>query len=117
MPRSVEETLNDDVLYPDDLDDQVNMTFAEDPFENVYTAEEVREELGTEQPEYGDWIKVDLMMDQDKPAFAAAPSQLRKLIRDARPEKGDLLQVNSVERGPKQHDPYEMDMKLNPEHL
>lgn len=98
-----------------------NLYFADDLAENspelkllaseLWSADEVQNELGTDWPKYGRWLPVQDGIEER--SFAYAPSELIDELQDLDIETGDVFQVTRIERaGPEDHAPYEVNVSV-----
>lgn len=90
-----------ELVFPDDADGQLYSLRER----SVYGAEEVRDELGTEIPQYGSWLPVEL--ENGDEAWLTAPSQLRSVLLEDEIKTGERFRIDTIEkRGRDQSDPY-----------
>lgn len=105
MPRDLAETVGKDVYYPDDLAGLSTIRL-ENPSE-VWEPDEVPHD----EAEFGLWMEADVGLDETK--FICVPSQLRDAIHNA---DSDTLRVEKCEKGPRDHDEYDVEVTFDPEH-
>lgn len=98
------ESVDDGVLYPDDLEGKTLELVGDRPVE--------ADEVDHENAQYGMFVQVD---DGTGEKWASAPRGLREFLGHAVEEHGttDLVfLVSEVEKGPRDHDPYEVDARV-----
>jgi len=106
---------------PEDLTDSVTgsteLVFPDDAIgtyslreRSVYDAEEVRVELGTDIPQYGSWLPVEIE-ETGAEAWLIAPSRLRSLLVEDEIRPGERFCIEKMQkRGREQSDPYEVEV-------
>lgn len=108
MPTELSDSLNDEVLFPDDL---VGRNFAVDEL-LIYSPEEVRDDLegDPDHPQYGSWLPV--VDGTGRRRFIAAPEELRRGLLDHDVEEGDTFRVTRCEQpeNGEESAPYETNM-------
>jgi len=79
----------------------------------LYSAEEVQEELETEIPEFGRWLKAN----DGEECFVAAPGELIQELQRIEVDVGDTVKVTRCEKsGRSDTDPYEVNVEpVDPE--
>lgn len=76
----------------------------------LYSAEEVRDEIDSDTPEYGRWIPVETPEDGD--GFANAPGELVEELQRLEAEAGEVFAVTRCEKGGHgETDPYEVNLE------
>jgi len=83
---------------------------------SVFDAAEVREEMGTDVPEFGRWFPVTVIADDGQPereGFIVAVGELIEELQDMQPDPTAVgWTVTRMEKsGPKQTDPYEVNVE------
>lgn len=111
MPTELDKSVtgNDPLVFPDDATGrQYRLSELA-----VYDAEEVRNEIGSEDvPRFGSWLPVEIE-DQDRDGWLNAPSELRRVLVEAEVEAGQLFEVNVLTQdGPRQSDPYRAEITV-----
>jgi hypothetical protein len=107
MPENLSDSVTGavELIFPDDATDE--------PYSlrelAVYDAEEVRDEMGTDIPQYGSWLPIE--MDDGDEAWLTAPSQLRqKLVnQDAKPGERFIID-RMVKDGRDPSTPYQVEL-------
>lgn len=103
MPRDLEETIGKEVYYPDEIPELGTVELVS---RAVYEPDEVEHD----DAQYGLWMKVE---NGDGEKWISAPSALREAIAE---KDSDVFNVRSVEKGPADHDPYQIDVDFDPQH-
>lgn len=113
MPTSARDSVQFDVLYPDELpgavmrirdheklNGEVEFWDADDPDD--------RDDLpgGTKPASYGWWLPVEHSEHGD--VWVASPRALREGVFDLDLDIGDCFEVTDVVEGDEEHDPYEL---------
>jgi hypothetical protein len=94
-----------ELVFPDDADGSTYSLRER----SVYDAEEVRDELGGDIPQYGSWLPVEL--EDGEEAWLTAPSQLRSVLVEDEIRTGERFQIETMEkRGLDQSDPYQVEV-------
>lgn len=104
MSNPWEESVDDDVLYPDDL--------AGETFELVGDAPVEAEEVDHENAQYGWFMEVS---NGESEKWASCPVELRKELGVAGAEKGHVFRVDGVDEGREEHDPYQFEVVHEPD--
>jgi hypothetical protein len=79
---------------------------------SVYDAEEVRNELETDIPQYGTWIPVKDQETGDE-AWLTAPSELRSILVQEEIQTGELFRIETMRKsGSEQSDRYLVDVSF-----
>lgn len=77
----------------------------------VYEAEEVRDQTGQDIPEFGDWLPVET--DREENTWLVALGELVGELQDlANPVGVELVITRCEKSGPKQTDPYEINVEV-----
>ena len=108
MPKDLAESVSGstELVFPDDADGETYRLRER----SVYDAEEVRDEIEAEIPEYGSWLPVELNGDE---AFLSAPSQLRAILVEDEIRPGEAFRVETVRKtGRDQSDPYKVQVSF-----
>lgn len=106
MSNAWKDSVTGDVLYPDDLEGR-NLELVEArPFE--------AEEVDHDDANYGMWMRVS---DGERKYWAVCPSALREELGEIGAEEGHFFRINEIEKGPMDHDPYEIEIEHEPEDL
>lgn len=72
----------------------------------LYAAEEVRDELDSDVPEFGRWLSVET---EDGEGYAVAPGELVEELQRLEAEAGEEFTITRCQKsGPKESDPYEV---------
>jgi len=110
MPEKLSESvMGVELVFPSDAASTV-FQLSEDA---VYGAEEVRDETGSDTPQYGKWLRVET---NGQEAFLSAPAELRKELVDHGAEPGETYEVTRCEQsGPDPSDPYEVNVEARSE--
>lgn len=118
MPRSLDESTRKDAIYPDEMArtgdsylidaDRLNGTVQTWDASDPDDAEALPEDA-----QYGEWLPVIDAVDPEygEPVWLAAPRALRETLLEAGAEPGDAFRVLAVEKGPEDHDPYEIEIE------
>lgn len=104
MANPIRESLNDDVLFPDDLPDYGGTS---EQYLELDDAEPIdAADVPYDAAQHGLWFAVDDGSGEER--YMAAPESLRAFLADAYDEYGDefRFQVFAAERGPEEHDPW-----------
>ena len=104
-------TATRELVFPDDASGRDYRS----PELNVYDAEEVREELGgTETPQYGKWLQVEILdAAGGEDGFLAAPSDLRAELVESNIRPGEVFRIDSLTKtGHKESDPYRAELSF-----
>jgi hypothetical protein len=97
-----------ELVFPDDSDGQMYRFTAL----SVFDAEEVRDELGTDIPEYGSWMPVTIA-ETGEEAFLSAPAALRSQLLDQDARAGELVEITEMAKtGSDQSDPYRVELRF-----
>jgi len=114
QPRTAMESLDESVsgstelVFPDDTDGEEYCLLES----NVYSAEEVRDELGGDVPQYGSWLKVHIQ-ETERDGWLTAPTDLRSGLVEASIETGEVFRIETMrKRGSDQSDPYLVDLSF-----
>lgn len=105
MSNPFSESVRKDVWYPDDLPDLGRIELVSD-------APESADEVPYDDAQFGQWVEVE---NGEGTVWAAAPEQLRSFLGASieEHETTDLVfEVVDCEKGPADHDPYEVEAKL-----
>lgn len=108
MPKTPEEATAKDALYPDDLPGKaleiVEYAYydADDDSDADHLPDDAR---------YGWWLPVSEVGVEDSDIWAAAPRDLREALIDVDAAEGDAFRVIEVDKGPKDHDPYQVEIE------
>lgn len=74
---------------------------------NLYSAEDVQEELDSDTPEFGRWLRIETAADGE--GFASAPGELIEELQDLEAEAGEEFLVTRCQKtGNRESDPYEV---------
>lgn len=77
---------------------------------SVWDAEEVREELDAETPQYGRWLPVET--DRDGRGFAVAPGEMLEELQRIGASAGTIVEVTRCRKsGSGETDPYEVNVE------
>jgi len=107
MPQDLDDTVtgSTELVFPDDATGTFRLG---EPM--VYDAEEVQSELGTDIPQFGKWLPVE--MDGDE-AWLSAPSQLREILVEESIQNGERFRIEKMrKRGTGQSDPYVVEVQF-----
>lgn len=99
------------LLFPDELSGkEFRMTEAA-----LYDAEEVREEIDADHPQFGRWLPVETEADGE--GYAAAVGELVEELQRLEAEAGEQFVVTRCQKsGPQESDPFEVNLeRLGPE--
>lgn len=101
------------LIFPDNLGKQTfSLTDS-----SLYDAEEVQEALDQEYPEFGRWLQVDVPQHEGD-AFMAAPGELIEELQELEAEPGERYRCTRCEKvGPRESDPYEVNVIRQEEDL
>lgn len=108
MPKSPEDATIKDVLYPDDLPGKgfETVEYAYYDADDDDDAEELPDEA-----QYGLWLPCMTPVGADEKKWVSAPRGLREALLEAEYEEGEPFRVLEVDRGPDEHDPYEIEIE------
>jgi hypothetical protein len=96
-----------ELVFPDDVTGTETYRLQK---RKVYDAEDVREELDSDVPQYGKWLPVELNGDE---AWLVAPSELRSELVDQEIRTGERFTIDQMTKsGRGQSDPYEVSITL-----
>ena len=104
MPQELDESVtgSTELVFPDDARGQYRLRER-----SVYAAEEVRDELETDIPQYGQWLPVEMRDGEE--AWLTAPSELRSILVDDEAQVGELFEIETMRKpGVEQSDPYQV---------
>jgi dTDP-4-dehydrorhamnose 3,5-epimerase-like enzyme len=74
---------------------------------SLYSADDVKERLETDSPEYGRWLKVETEADGE--GFASAPGELIEELQRLEADDGEVFRVTRCQKsGSSESDPYEV---------
>jgi hypothetical protein len=107
MPQDLSESVSGTVelVFPDDATGQYSLQKR-----SVYDAAEVRTELDSDVPQYGDWLPVEIL-DENREGWLIAPSRLRAELLDAEIRVGEVFQIETMTKtGNGQSDPYRVEL-------
>jgi hypothetical protein len=107
MPKDLADsvTASTELVFPDDSNGTYRLRER-----SVYDAEEVRDELETDIPQYGDWLPVE---DSGEKAWLVAPSELQAELLDQEIRVNELFRVDEMKKtGRGQSDPYRVSVTL-----
>jgi len=105
MPEDLSESVtgSTELVFPDDATGTYSLRER-----SVFDAEEVRVELGTEIPQYGSWLPVEIE-ETGAEAWLSAPSRLRSILVEDEIRPGERFCIEKMQkRGREQSDPYEV---------
>lgn len=105
MPDDLSESVSGstELVFPDDADGSTYSLRER----SVYDAEEVRDELEGDIPQYGSWLPVEL--EDGAEAWLTAPSQLRSVLVEDEIRTGERFRIETMKkRGMDQSDPYQV---------
>lgn len=105
MTNPMRDSLNDEVLYPDDLT-------GIDHLETAHLTPLEAEEVDHENAQFGQFVELN---GDGPPHWAAAPRQLREFLANAYDEHGSEeigFRVTEAERGDRDHDPWEIEAQV-----
>ena len=104
MPEDLSDSVSGstELVFPDD---SANKTYRLRE-RSVYDAEEVRDEIESDIPQYGSWLPVELDGDE---AWLIAPSQLRAALVEGDVRASEAFRIERMEKeGLGQSAPYEV---------
>lgn len=104
MSNPLRNSLNDDVLFPDDLPDYGGHS---EKFLELVDPEPLEaEEVPFDPAQYGLWLAVDDGSEEER--YMAAPESIRAFLADALDEYGEdfAFQVFAAERDDEEHAPW-----------
>jgi hypothetical protein len=79
---------------------------------SVFDAEEVREELETDIPQYGSWLPVTIT-ETGEEGYLSAPAALRKELLDASIRPAEQFRIVTMEKtGRDPSDPYRVELEF-----
>jgi hypothetical protein len=91
-----------ELVFPDDTDGE---TYRLREL-NVYGAEEVRDDIGGDVPQYGSWLPVTVL-ETGEEAWLTAPSRLRKVLVENDLDTGERFTIVKMTKpGTDQSNPY-----------
>jgi hypothetical protein len=101
-------TTTRELVFPDDAAGKKYRI----PNLNVYDADEVREELDSDIPQYGKWLPVEIAgATGDGDGFLCAPSHLRSVLVEESIQAGELFRIEKLEKtGLGESDPYKAEV-------
>lgn len=110
MPEKLSESvMGVELVFPSDATGTV-FTLTENA---VYGAEEVRDETGTDTPQYGKWLPVEI---EGREAYLNAPAELREELVDHEAQPGEVFEVTRMaQSGSDPSDPYEVNVERRSE--
>lgn len=108
MPVSPEDATTKDVQYPDDLRGD-KWTILDYLYWDA--AEESDAEELPDDAQYGLWMPVK-KAGTDAETWASCPAALREELEERGVEEGDTFEVLEIEKGPRDHDPYAVDLRI-----
>ena len=109
MPEDLTESVSGstELVFPDDAPGRYELRER-----SVYDAEEVRDELNGDVPQYGRWIPVTETVTGTE-AWLTAPSQLRSELVDRNISAGEQFEIVTMRKdGTEQSDPYRVEIDL-----
>jgi len=75
----------------------------------LYSADEVRDEIGQDTPEYGRWLMAEI---EGETGFFLCPGEMIEELQDLEVESGQVLEVTRMEKsGGDETDPYEVNVE------
>ena len=104
MPKDLADSVtgSTELVFPDDSNGTYRLRER-----SVYDAEEVRDELETDIPQYGDWLPVEL--ENGDEAWLTAPSELRSILLKDEIQVGERFEIEKMrKRGMDQSSPYQV---------
>lgn len=106
MPEKLSESvMGVELVFPSDATGTV-FKLDEDA---VYAAEEVRDETGTDTPQYGKWLRVEV---DGREAFLNAPAELREELVNHEAKPGEIFEVTRMAQpGTDPSAPYEVNVE------
>jgi hypothetical protein len=107
MPTDLSDSVSGstELVFPDDVGGKYRLRER-----SVYDAEEVREDLDGDVPQYGDWLPVE---DNGEKAWLVAPSELRAELIDQEIRVNELFRIDEMTKtGRGQSDPYRVSVTL-----
>lgn len=109
MPTNLSDSVaaSVELIFPDEATDK---TYSLREL-TVYDAEEVRDEIGSEDvPQYGQWLPVKM---DGEDAWLSAPSELRSLLVEDNIREGELFEIREMRKtGGRQSDPYSVSVEF-----
>lgn len=111
MPESLDDVTTGAgaLIFPDSLEGTRFVLEANE----VYSAEEVRKQLGEDYPEYGRWLPVKVTNGDDRVNWMAAPSELIQELQTIGPTSGSTMEVTKCEKvNGKENAPYRVNVAL-----
>ena len=108
MPQDLNDSVSGstELVFPDGATGQYRLEE-----HSVYSAEEVRQELGGDVPKYGSWRPVK-ETDTGTEAWLTAPSKLRAALVEDEIRTGELFEIVTMSKaGNEQSDPYRVDVQ------
>jgi hypothetical protein len=110
MPVEPDDSVLKEVYYPDDVTEvdgfQIRERFAFWDSDDSDDSEELPEEA-----RHGLWLPVTPLGHGEEESWLSAPRQLREALVEAEVEAGDSFRVLEMEKGPADHDPYEVEIE------
>jgi tRNA(Ser,Leu) C12 N-acetylase TAN1 len=103
-------TATGELVFPDDASGKT-FTLQE---RSVYDAEDVRDELDTDIPQYGRWLPVEVETRTGmETGFLAAPSELRKRLVEESVRPNETFRVETMKKdGHGESDPYRVEISF-----
>jgi hypothetical protein len=108
MPQDLSESVtgSTELVFPDDATGTYSLRER-----TVYDASEVRSELETDIPQYGDWLPVEL--ENGDEAWLTAPSKLRSILVEDEIRPGETFRIDAMQKdGIDQSSPYQVDVSF-----
>jgi len=103
-------TTTRELVFPDDASGKEYRL----PSLNVYGADEVRDELDSDIPQYGKWMPVEIIGNTgDEDGFLCAPSHLRSVLLENSVQAGELFRIDTLTKtGVAESDPYRAEVSF-----
>lgn len=113
MPSTADDTVKKEVLYPDESVGEglvARDEYGDDSAIMFWNAENGDQDVLPDGARYGWWLPVTLI-GTDEHAWLASPRGLREAIVENGIKPGDAFRVIGCEKGPADHDPYEVEIE------
>jgi hypothetical protein len=97
-----------ELVFPDQADGEEYSLLER----NVYSAEEVRDEIESDVPQYGSWLPVRIQ-ETERDGWLTAPTDLRSCLLEADVQTGETFRIDEMKQfGNEQSAPYFVEISI-----